>query len=71
MPHPHAPRREAGFVFSRGASKFRGVGWHKTYSRWQARIKIGTQEITLWTDPNDPEVCAKAYDAAARLRDGM
>lgn len=52
-----------------GASKYRGVYWHKRDRVWRAQIRINNRLITLGRYPSQIEA-AKAYDQAARDRYG-
>jgi hypothetical protein len=49
----------------KGTSRFRGVRWWKTGSKWQARIKLNQREIHLGFFSDETEA-ARAYDVAAR-----
>jgi AP2 domain len=50
---------------SRGASRYKGVGFHSLNGRWRARIKTDAGSISLGVYATEEEA-ARAYDAAAR-----
>lgn len=58
-----------GAAFSRGASSYRGVCFHKSSSKWRAQSQIGGKRTTLGYFVSE-EAAARAYDAAARLVHG-
>ena len=60
---------EAGRVFSRGTSCYRGVSWDKKAGRWRARIRLGTHNKELGKF-NSEEEAAQAYDRAASAKLG-
>jgi hypothetical protein len=48
-------------------SKYRGVSWHKSRNKWQARIQYDQRHIGHF---EDEEQAARAYDRAARTNKG-
>eukprot|EP01051_Picozoa_sp_SAG22_P001273 SAG22_NODE_48_length_24654_cov_4.406394_21_plen_547_part_00 len=47
-------------------SRFRGVSWHKSKGRWEAKIRISGGKLKHLGRFKDEEEAARAYDAAAR-----
>lgn len=52
-----------------GASKFKGVVWHKTNKKWQAQIKHSGRTIYLGTFTSEIHA-AEAYNLAAPIYQG-
>ena len=49
-----------------GTSRFKGVNWHKSHSKWKAKIKIDGKSTHLGYF-DDEEEAASAYDVCAAL----
>ena len=60
---------EAGRVFSRGTSCYRGVSWDRSAGKWIARIQLETHYKRLGKFTSE-EDAAKAYDRAALVKFG-
>jgi hypothetical protein len=53
-----------------GASKYKGVYWHRQRSRWHAQIKIGERRVSLGLHSNE-EDAARRYDEVAAQHFGV
>jgi len=53
----------------KGLSKYKGVGFHKAYGKWRARIQVNKKPIYLGYFKDEIDA-AKAYDEAAKKHFG-
>lgn len=58
--------RDAGRIFSSGASAYRGVNWWKNGGKWRASFRVPSSGKLIQIDVGEEELAAAIYDGLAR-----